>query len=83
VIPHAESVKREASAIDAGESFMAHLDIERADFGLLEALVLSGQMEDDQVIRLMHQRPDFASRFTNRARQRQSRDLRQLPIAAE
>ena len=62
---------------------MAHLDIETADFGLLEELVLSGQMEQDQVIGLMRQRPDFALQFADRARQRQSWNFRQLPIAAE
>jgi ABC-type transporter Mla MlaB component len=62
---------------------MAHSDIETADFGLLEALVLSGQMDQDQLIGLMHRRPDFASQFSNRARQRQSQVLGELPIAAE
>jgi len=58
---------------------MAHLDIANADYGLLEELVLSGQMEEDQVIGLMHQRPDFASRFASVARRRQSRVLREVP----
>ena len=62
---------------------MAHLDIANVDCGLLEELVLSGQMEEDQVISLMHRRPDFASRFDERARQRQSRIFRQAPMAAE
>ena len=62
---------------------MAHLDIANVDCGLLEELVLSGQMEEDQVIGLMRQRPDFASRFANRARQRQSRDFILLAGAAE
>ena len=62
---------------------MAHSDIETADFGLLEALVLSGQMDQDQLIGLMHRRPDFASQFSNRAQQRQSRLFGGVPIAAE
>ena len=62
---------------------MAHSDIETADFGLLEALVLSGQMDQDQLIGLMHRWPDFASQFSNRAQQRQSRLFGGVPIAAE
>ena len=62
---------------------MTHLDIANVDCGLLEELVLSGQMEEDQVIGLMRRRPDFASRFDERARQRQSRIFRQAPMAAE